>query len=370
MTTMPAAAAGPLAQAAPAAAAACAPLAAAADRDAALSGTAQDAIRDAGFLRHYVPARWGGTDGTFTDCLLATALLAAADPAAAWCAALAASAARMCAFLPGEGQHDLWAGSPDTLVTVTLHPGGTARPDGSGGWHASGRWPFATSAADAGWALLSCKGPGGGPVFLLVPRQDWHALDDWDGTGLRATRSGTLELPAARVPAHRAFPRSHVLDGLPDTGQASLRVPHEAVSGLTFAAPMLGAARAAVTAWAAAVARRGQAHGPGEHAEVVLARAAGEADAACLLLERAAAAADHPALAALDAARSRRDCWLAATLITSAVSQLHATAGIRATSRSGALARLWRDVSTAAVHPALQPQPAAAEWAALALARP
>ena len=156
---------------------------------------------------------------------------------------------------------------------------------------ARGQWPFATSASTAAWALLSCRVPGGEPVCLLVPSQDWRAEDDWDTTGMRATASGTL----------------------------------------------------------------------------TLARAAGEADAAALLLERAAACADQPPMTALDAARCRRDYWLAASLLTTAASRLFTTAGSRATSAAGPLARLWRDISTAAVHPALQPQRAASEWAARAL---
>jgi two-component flavin-dependent monooxygenase len=357
---------GPLTRAAAAAAAACAPLAAAADRDARLSDTAWAAIHDAGFCRHFVPARHGGTEGTFTDCLLATTLLAAADPAAAWCASLAAAGARMAAFLPAHGQQDLWRDGPDALITATLQPAGTARP-APGGWHASGRWPFATSASTATWAVLACQVPGGEPVCLLVPRQDWQAEDTWDSTGMRATASGTLTLPGTHVPATRAFPRRVLLDGGPPAAGARPCPPHDGVSGLAFAAPLLGATRAAIEAWSDAARERAWPPGAEAHAMLVLARAAGEADAAGLLLDRAAACADQPPVTALDAARCRRDYWLAADLLTTAASRLFTTAGTRATSAAGPLARLWRDISASAVHPALQPQPAASEWAARAL---
>jgi alkylation response protein AidB-like acyl-CoA dehydrogenase len=246
-----------------------------------------------------------------------------------------------------------------------LQPAGTARP-APGGWHADGQWPFATSASTATWALLSCRVPGGEPVCLLVPRQDWDAEDDWDSTGMRATASGTLTLPRTHVPANRAFPRQVLLDGSPAPG-ASPRPPHDAVSGLAFAAPLLGAARAAIGAWSDAARQRAWPPGAEDHARLTLACAAGEADAAGLLLERAAACADQPPMTALDAARCRRDYWLAAHFLTTAASRLFSTAGTRATSAAGPLARLWRDISTAAVHPALQPQPAASEWAARAL---
>jgi hypothetical protein len=57
----------------------------------------------------------------------------------------------------------------------------------------------------------------------------------------------------------------------------------------------------------------------------------------------------------------------ASLLLTTAASRLFTSAGTRATSAAGPLARLWRDVNAAAVHPALPPQPAASEWAARAL---
>jgi two-component flavin-dependent monooxygenase len=225
-------------------------------------------------------------------------------------------------------------------------------------------------AAAATLALLSCQVPGGEPLCLLVPRRDWHAEDDWDGTGMRATGSGTLTLPGSHVPAGRAFARRALLDSSPPAARASPCPPHDAVSGLSFAAPLLGATRAAIDAWVGAARQRAWPPGAAGHAGLVLARAAGESDAAALLLERAAACADQPPVTALEAARCRRDYWLAADLLATTVGRLFTAAGTRATSAAGPLARLWRDIHAAAVHPALQPEPAAAQWAALALGSP
>ncbi|MGW5679959.1 hypothetical protein ACWEV4_33635, partial [Streptomyces sp. NPDC003860] len=62
---------------------------------------------------------------------------------------------------------------------------------------------------------------------------------------LRATGSHTLTLTApVHVPANRSFTRASLL--APATGPA-----HEAISGLFFAAPLLGAVQALLAAWTA-----------------------------------------------------------------------------------------------------------------------
>src|SRR5687767_5818857 len=75
-----------------------------------------EAIRYAGFARHFVPERWRGEQGTFGQCAQATVLLGEVDASAAWFASVAASMGRTAAYLPPEGQADVWAGGPDSLL--------------------------------------------------------------------------------------------------------------------------------------------------------------------------------------------------------------------------------------------------------------
>jgi hypothetical protein len=81
------------------------------------------------------------------------------------------------------------------------------------------------------------------------------------------------------------------------------------------------------------------------HAALVLARAAGEADAAAFLLERAAACADKSPMTALEAARCCRDYWLPADLLTTAASRLFIAAGTRTAS---AIATGWPPTAASA----------------------
>jgi alkylation response protein AidB-like acyl-CoA dehydrogenase len=349
------------------AAALCAAHAAQADLDGRLSGEVIEAIRSAGFARHFVPRRWNGTQGTFTDCLHAAAQVAAADASAGWCASIAASMGRMAAFLPEQGQQALWDSGPDAFVAGTLLPAGTARPV-TGGWQVSGRWPFVTGIQFSDWALLSCRiTPGDGTPdarSVLVPRAAYGVEETWHSAGMRATRSDTLILHETFIPSGHSFSRQELLDGRATATGTCYCLPHDAVSGLSFAAPLLGAASGALQAWVhGARLRTASRLGSGRRRELALARSAGEIDAAQLLLERAAASADRPPLTPLEAVRARRDYALAASLLVQSVNRLFRTAGTQATTQGGAFPRLWRDVNAASVHPALDPEPAAGAYA-------
>ena len=41
--------------------------------------------------------------------------------------------------------------------------------------------------------------------FMLVPREDYRILDDWDANGMRATGSNSVELENVFVPEYRTL---------------------------------------------------------------------------------------------------------------------------------------------------------------------
>jgi two-component flavin-dependent monooxygenase len=325
-------------------------------------------LHDTGLLAHFVPEAFGGAAGRFSTVLPALVRLADADPSVGWCAAVMTSMSRMAAHLPPAGQKALWSTGPHVPIAGTLQPAGTATPT-DGGWAVSGRWPFASGVHHARWALL-CTVPDDDPQprFLLVPRSSWATEPSWEGAvGLRGTGSDTLRLDGdVFVPRDHSFTRQELFTASESPGAgACYRVPHEAVSGLFFAAPLLGAARAALTAWTdQARTRPAASEGSRRDTDTPVTAAAGTIDAAELLLHRAAAVCDSPdTLTSPLAARCRRDYAVAAHLLSGAVQQLFQSAGVRAASGGGALPRLWRDASTAALHPALSLDPAARAYA-------
>ena len=347
-----------------------------AERDRHLDPKVFEAIRDAGFARHFVAARWGGTEGGFEPCLTAVVRLAERDPSAGWCAAIAATLSRMAGYLPEEGRRAVWADGPDSFVVGALVPGGLA-VEANGGWTLSGRWPYVSGIHASDCALLACQVPmpdGSRQVrFLLVPRSSYRIEETWRTAGLRGTGSDTLVLDPTFVPVGHSFEHGDLVSGRePGSAPGCLAVPLRSVSGLTFAAPVLGAARGALDTWSRSVARKRAAVPPRPEAtatvELTLARAAAEIDAAELLLTRAAKDADlglsrdEPG-----GARAQRDQVFAVELLLDAVNRLLRTGGTGAQSEEEDLQRFWRDANAGASHAVLQWEPAARRFAAASL---
>jgi two-component flavin-dependent monooxygenase len=327
------------------------------------------ALVTAGFARHFVPTRWGGADGSVVALLEATALVGQSCTSAAWCGALAAGAARMGAFLPEQGQAELWAEGPDAVVAGALIPVGGAEKV-AGGWRLSGEWDFTSGVDFADWALVAglVRDEGGSrPRFFAVPRGDYQIRDTWFSVGMRGTGSNTLVLDDVFVPEHRAFDRENMLLGRAVGSRAPCHVvPLRAISGILFAAPALGAARGALREWSARMAEK---LGPtgiplreDRSTQLTVARSAGEVDAAELLLRRVAEICDRGAPDPADAVRNPHDCALAVDCLVGAVERLFRTAGSRGQLTAEPLQRFWRDVHCLSSHVALQLEPTGAAY--------
>jgi two-component flavin-dependent monooxygenase len=319
------------------------------------------AIVDAGFARYFVPAAWGGdADGArFTELLDAVVAIGARCPSTAWIASLTASLGRMAAYLPDEGQAELWADGPDPLIVGALMPLGRAEPV-DGGWRLRGRWPFVSAVDASDWALV-CGMAGPEARFFAVPRTSYAIEDTWFNVGMRATGSNTLSVDDVVVPEARSFRRDDLAAGRSVSAHATAAahaVPLRAANGLSFAAPVLGAARGALQSWSGYAASK-----PAPLSEVTLARSAGEIDAAQLLLERAAGLADQGSATDRVIARNTRDCALAVDVLVTAVDRLFRSAGTSGQSATNALQRFWRDANVAATHVVLKFEPAAALYA-------
>src|SRR5688572_27459268 len=98
----------------------------AADRAGRLGEPVVQALTGAGFSRHFVPAKWGGTCGTFAELTQAVITVGEGCPATAWCASLSAYSGRFAAYLPVEGQEVLWGSGPDKFIVSGLVASGAA----------------------------------------------------------------------------------------------------------------------------------------------------------------------------------------------------------------------------------------------------
>jgi two-component flavin-dependent monooxygenase len=316
-----------------------------------------DGIHHSGLLRHFVPEDLGGADGRLTDSLAPLIRLGRADPSTGWCASLMTSAARMATHLPVEGQRDLWAAGPDAMIAATLRPAGTATPV-DGGWMLDGRWLYVSGITHCRWALLSttCDDE---QRFMLVPQKECAIHDTWNAVGLRATGTNTVLVEQTFVPTHHCFTRRQLMQGQHTTGRP---VPHEAVFGLFFAAPLLGAAYGMLETWRQlARTRRGSEHSTSRE----LGQAVGNLGAAEALLSHAALIADTGDLDDEATLRCRVYHATAADLVAKTATMLFRTAGTAAVDANHQLSRFWRDISTGLMHPALDLPIAGADYAGL-----
>lgn len=346
----------------------------AADRDRRLAGEVVAELTSTGFARHFVPRRLGGTEDGFETLLSKVAALGEACTSAAWLGMLWAAHGRFAALLPEEGQRDLWGGSPDTRISAALMPPAGRAEAVEGGWRVTGTWGCVSGIECADWLLVAAPEAGGTDgrvrVFAL-PAGAAEVSDTWDATGLRGTGSHTAAVRDVFVPHHRTFDQSALLRGGDAPGLARCHTaPAQLAGGLLFCAPALGAARRALEVWsgrAASKAPHGRPQYDSAAVRETLAVTSAHIDAAGLLLHRAARRADTDPVTAGLVAANQRDAAVAAGLLADAVDRMFRTGGTHLREGGGTLARLWRDVHTAASHGVLRLEPVAAAYASAVL---
>ncbi|GAA3394574.1 acyl-CoA dehydrogenase family protein [Streptomyces roseoviridis] len=344
--------------------------AAEADTSGRLADGTVDALGAAGFAAAFAPVRPDGfpsATATFEAVTRAVAAIGEGCTSAAWLASLWAYNGRFSAFLPDEGRQEVWAKGPDTRLVSSMVAAGVEAEPVDGGWELSGTWLYVSGVEFADWALLSSAPPREGDRSIrvfAVPKDSFTHEVSWSTLGMRATGSHTLLVERAFVPEYRSFVWDDMRQGvLPsETGSAVHAAPLFAVNGLTFAAPILGAARAALRLVAEHLGRQpsGARAAAQNSARIAYTRAAGEIDAAALLLARVAETADGGGLAEDGAAfRSHRDATLAVEILVGAVDRLFRVTGTRGQAAAHPMQRIWRDVHAAGSHAALQFEPAA-----------
>jgi alkylation response protein AidB-like acyl-CoA dehydrogenase len=323
-----------------------------------------EALTAAGFPGCLAPERWGGA-ATFEAVTRAVAAVGEAGASAAWIASLLAYNGRFGAYLPVEGQEEIWATRPDTRIVSSMVAAGVEAEPVEGGWTLSGRWLYVSGVEFADWALVSSALPREGDRsvrVLAIPKDSFTHSNTWSAVGMNATGSHTLVVDRAFVPEYRAFLWDDMRQGILAGPATNVHcAPLFSVNGLTFAAPILGAARGALRL--AELHLADQPSGPRaaarESSRIAFVRAAGEIDAAALLLSRVADTADRGHLEGGLAERSHRDSTLAVEILVGAVDRLFRVTGTRGQASSHGMQRIWRDVHAAASHAALQFEPAA-----------
>ncbi|MFD4370302.1 3-hydroxy-9,10-secoandrosta-1,3,5(10)-triene-9,17-dione monooxygenase oxygenase subunit [Streptomyces sp. NPDC058527] len=324
-----------------------------------------DELAGAGFFRLLRPPAYGGLAAAPDIFHAAVHEISRACGSTGWATAVLGVHPWYVAQLDPRAQHDVWGDDDSALICSSHAPTGTVTPV-DGGYRLAGRWHYAAGAPPPPGAPLgghrsdAARPPPDKPPFL-VPRTDYRVDDVWDTVGLRGSGSNDLVVDDAFVPAHRTLGYAPVTalrcPGHEVNPEPVYRLPYAALFTTTISTVMVGIAEGAyehhVTA-ARANPRlpHGRRVAEDPFAQVRIARAAGEIDAARLQLTRNTAELYEVARAGREPSRSlraraRRDQALATERAITAVDLLRENAG-GSPLRSGGdvLARAWRDLHT------------------------
>ncbi len=167
-------------------------------------------LRDAGVMRLLQPRRYGGFEadpGVFNAAMYEIARLSSS---AGWVTGVVGVHSWHLGLYPDRAQHDVWGENPDTWISSSYSPAGTARIV-PGGYELTGRWGFSSGSNHCDWVFVGAMVTDadgrrtGQQVHLLLPRADYTIDDVWFTSGLAGTGSNDIVVDGAFVPDHRVL---------------------------------------------------------------------------------------------------------------------------------------------------------------------
>ncbi|MFD4603771.1 acyl-CoA dehydrogenase family protein [Streptomyces sp. NPDC058464] len=177
-----------------------------------LTPTALKALDSTGAFRIAHPLEYGGHALGARDIAEIIATAARGDGSAGW-TVWAGTGIRLLLGYPKRTVDELfavddgWVGPLTCNASILDIRGGRARRT-QGGWLVSGDWRFASSCGHAAWAMVGVEfhDEGGRPQrgTAIIPREQYHLLDDWHVMGLKASNSNGITVDGeVFVPEHR-----------------------------------------------------------------------------------------------------------------------------------------------------------------------
>ena len=324
---------------------------------------------DAGVFRMLQPMRYGGLEADpvrFYDVVRA---IAGVCGSTGWVASVLGAHPWHIALFPEPAQDDVWGDDPDALVCSSYAPVGRFVPV-EGGYELTGHWRFASGCEHATWALLGgfVIAAEGKPIDLLtalVPCVDYRVEDVWDTVGLRGTGSNDVHVDRVFVPEHRTVRNyEHVLlrgPGQKVNSGPLYRMPFGAIFTSAVTAPVIGVVEGCLETFLSRMRSRnrlslgGGRFAEDQFAQVAVARAASEVDAAALQLARNLGELYECACRGEEISmelrlRARRDQVCGTERSVKAIDMLFATAGGTSLRRGNPIERAWRDAHAGSIH--------------------
>ncbi len=213
-------------------------------------GVPADVIRmfqDAGFFRVPQPAEFGGYEMNPIVFMRMLMELGRGCCSSAWNMMILGVHNWEFGLMDPRAAQDVW-GVDDTVIVASSYAPVGELTQVEGGYRLKGRWPTSSGSDHGQWAFLGAilKNEDGVPIdrmALLVKREDFTLIDDWNTFGLCGTGSKSLVVEDAFVPSHRAH---SVIDYKPREGPATYRLPFNIVFYGSVSAVIIGFARGAI----------------------------------------------------------------------------------------------------------------------------
>ena len=335
------------------------------------------------------PKKFGGPAMRPDEAFAAGFELGRGDGSAAWVWSVMLIHDLFVAHFPEEFQHEYW-GKDRTLSASSFLPHGKPTP-ANGGVRVSGKWSFCSGVDNADWLFLGVFfGPPSGDApmpdirYIMVPKGDYHTLDDWEVMGLRGTGSKSVVIDDKFVPNHRIVSHKAMSDATSPGSRLHAdpvyRAPIWSFVPFTISAPACGIAQGALESFIDEMKVRDDlfAHSPlskkpGMHARV--AEASAMIDSGDLLYKRSYRetidkifASEVPSLEFR--ARSRRDQGYCVKQAKAAVGLLIDAVGGRGLFESNHVQRSFRDLQAVSGHIVASWDVAAYSYGQMALGGP
>jgi alkylation response protein AidB-like acyl-CoA dehydrogenase len=162
-------------------------------------------MKETGLFRMMTPKSLGGLEADPITCARIFEEIARIDSAASWILQAANSGDFYCARLPDEGAEEIYAGGPDNMIALSVHPPMGAAPV-DGGYLVSGQSHLGSGISDADWIMVLVQPSGDeGLRGAFLPKRDVAVVDTWDSMGMRGTDSNSATVQDAFVPTARTW---------------------------------------------------------------------------------------------------------------------------------------------------------------------
>ncbi len=175
-------------------------------------------LSDTGVYSLAMPPRFGGADYSARELFSVYEALGSGCGSTAWTLWTSTGGNMWSAAFPEDVvkpvYNEPWVGSRTCAVGgSTRRLAGTARQV-DGGWMVRGAWPFATASAHASHAYLAVyydEVEDSKVGMVLVPKESYTRLDDWDSMGMAGTGSATIAIDEELFVPNERFSSPQIL---------------------------------------------------------------------------------------------------------------------------------------------------------------